>query len=1002
MIMRLPGYHEDLSALHVGCEEPRAYFIPFDKEDAAKSGRRETSSRFSLLSGEWQFRFFARPGLVPEDFPQNGLEAARTVLVPGNWQLYGLPETDRPNYTNVNYPIPYDPPYVPVDNPAGAFWREFTVEDDAQKRYLVFEGVDSCFYLWINGAFVGYSQVSHSTSEFDVTAFVHPGVNRIAVLVLKWCDGTYLEDQDKIRLSGIFRDVYLLSRPQQHLRDYQVSTRLHGSAAEISCTVEGADAADCVFRLTAPDGSACGDGRVQGGAVRFFLPNPVLWNAEQPQLYTLTIGYNGEWMAEKIGIREITVRDSVVLLNGKPLKFKGVNRHDSDPYTGYAVSVEHMRRDLLLMKRHNINAVRTSHYPNDPRFPQLCDELGLYLIAEADLECHGVQPAGDFNLIANDPAFEEAVIDRQRRLVERDKNRTSVVIWSIGNESGYGPVLRHALCWIKERDPSRLAHYEGVHANPSCDNSMADVVSNMYPPLEYVREFPLEEKEKRPLVLCEYCHAMGNGPGDLQEYWRLMWNRPQLCGGFVWEWCDHSVPMDAGENPPRYGYGGDWGDWPNDNNFCCDGLVWPDRRPHTGLLELKNILCPVDVEEVDAGRGCFRLINRLQFTSPAALLGRWEVTRNGKIAAEGDFAVPDMLPGEAEEIRLPYALPEDGRCFVRLSFAAPEDTAWWGRGDELGFRQFALPADVPVSPMRASSGCVEAEETEETVLLHGERFAYRFNTVTGAFDSLVYAGRELLKAPASFTVWRAPTDNDSRVKDIWKRCGLDRVVPRVYAVDVRREKDGVSLAVDMALTAVMLRSPVRLSVSWHVDGNGALAMASDVRVGEWVECLPRFGLQLELDGRMDTAEFFGFGPQESYVDKGAGAAKGQYIVPVRENGQPYIRPQETGSHCGTEWGAVYDRDGAGLFVGSSREFSFSALPYTAAELTAAGHDWELPPSEKTVLCADYKQAGIGSASCGPDLLEKYRFSDKDFHFSLCLHPFAEKPDFWTWMGYPKG
>ncbi len=1002
MIMRLPGYHEDLSALHVGCEEPRAYFIPFDKEDAAKSGCRETSPRFSLLSGEWQFRFFARPGLVPEDFPQNGLEAAGTVPVPGNWQLYGLPETDRPNYTNVNYPIPYDPPYVPVDNPAGAFWREFTVEDDAQKRYLVFEGVDSCFYLWINGAFVGYSQVSHSTSEFDVTSFVHPGVNRIAVLVLKWCDGTYLEDQDKIRLSGIFRDVYLLSRPQQHLRDYQVSTRLHGSAAEISCTVEGADAADCVFRLTAPDGSACGDGRVQGGAVRFFLPNPVLWNAEQPQLYTLTIGYNGEWMAEKIGIREITVRDSVVLLNGKPLKFKGVNRHDSDPYTGYAVSVEHIRRDLLLMKRHNINAVRTSHYPNDPRFPQLCDELGLYLIAEADLECHGVQPAGDFNLIANDPAFEKAVIDRQRRLVERDKNRTSVVIWSIGNESGYGPVLRRALQWLKERDPSRLTHYEGVHAGPSCDDSMADVVSNMYPPLEYVREFPLEEKEKRPLVLCEYCHAMGNGPGDLQEYWQLMWNRPQLCGGFVWEWCDHSVPIDAGENPPRYGYGGDWGDWPNDNNFCCDGLVWPDRRPHTGLLELKNVLCPVDVEEVDAGRGCFRLINRLQFTSPAALLGRWEVTRNGKIAAEGDFAVPDMLPGEAEEIRLPYALPEDGRCFVRLSFAAPEDTAWWGRGDELGFRQFALPADVPVSPMRASSGCVEAEETEETVLLHGERFAYRFNTVTGAFDSLVYAGRELLKAPASFIVWRAPTDNDSRVKDIWKRCGLDRVVPRVYAVDVRREKNGVSLAVDMALTAVMLRSPVRLSVSWHVDGNGALAMASDVRVGEWVECLPRFGLQLELDGRMDTAEFFGFGPQESYVDKRAGAAKGQYIVPVRENGQPYIRPQETGSHCGTEWGAVYDRDGAGLFVGSSRAFSFSALPYTAAELTAAGHDWELPPSEKTVLCADYKQAGIGSASCGPDLLEKYRFSDKDFHFSLCLRPFAEKPDFWTWMGYPKG
>lgn len=1000
--MQLPGYHEDMSALHVGCEAPRAYFIPFNNEEAAKAGDREASPRFSLLSGEWQFRFFARPGLVPEDFPQNGLKDAVAVPVPGNWQLYGLPETDRPNYTNVNYPIPYDPPYVPVDNPTGAFWREFTVKDDGQERYLVFEGVDSCFYLWINGTFVGYSQVSHSTSEFNVTAFVRPGVNRIAVLVLKWCDGTYLEDQDKIRLSGIFRDVYLLARPQQHLRDYTVSTRLHGGAAEISCMVEGADAAACVFRLTAPDGSVCTAGEVCGDMVRFFLPNPVLWNAEQPRLYTLTIGYNGEWMAEKIGIREITVRDSVVLLNGKPIKFKGVNRHDSDPYTGYAVSPEHMRRDLLLMKRHNLNAVRTSHYPNDPRFPQMCDELGLYLIAEADLECHGVQPAGDFNLIANDPAFEAAVIDRERRLVERDKNRTSVVIWSIGNESGYGPVLRRALCWLKERDPSRLTHYEGVHCNLSCDNSMADVFSNMYPPIEYVRKFPLEEKETRPLVLCEYCHAMGNGPGDLQEYWQLMWNRPQLCGGFVWEWCDHSVPMDAKENPPRYGYGGDWGDWPNDSNFCCDGLVWPDRRPHTGLLELKNVLCPVDVEEIDAGRGCFRLINRLQFTSPAALLGRWEVTRNGTVIGEGDFAVPDMQPGEAEEIRLPYVLPKDGRCFVRLSFAAPEDTEWWERGDELGFRQFALPVDASCHPVCVPSGRVEVESTEGAVVLRGERFAYRFNTETGAFASLVFAGKERLKAPTAFTVWRAPTDNDSRVKEIWRSCGLNRTVPRVYAVNVHQEESSVSMAVEMALTAVMLRSPVRLSAVWRVEGDGTIALESDVHVGEWVECLPRFGLQLELDDQMDTMEFFGFGPQESYLDKRAGAAKGQYVLPVSENIQPYIRPQETGSHYGTEWGAVYDRDGIGLFVGAARAFSLSVLPYTAVELTEAGHDWGLPPKEKTVLCIDYKQAGIGSASCGPDLLEKYQFSDKDFHFSVFLRPFAGKPDFWTWMGYPKG
>ncbi len=1004
-------YWEDPSRLHVGCEKPRAYFIPYENEAKAGKGLRGTSRFFKSLNGMWRFKYHASVYEVEDGFYGREYDAGGwdSLPVPSNWQLHGY---DRPNYSNVNYPFPCDPPFVPDENPAGLYIRDFTIEDvGGRKAHLVFEGVDSCFYLWVNGNFAGYSQVSHMTSEFDVSEYLTAGKNRLAVMVLKWCDGSYLEDQDKWRLSGIFRDVYLLTRPQTHISDIFIKTELDGGGdmAVLKCGIETAGG-DCL-QVRAVLKDLCGEiiadascGISGSGSFEFTVEKPGLWSAESPALYRLYLYSGDEVILQKVGFRKIEVRDSVLLINGKAVKFKGVNRHDSHPELGYAVPVEHMKRDLILMKRHNINAIRASHYPNDPRFLELCDEFGFYLIDEADLETHGSSHAGDHSMISADPRFEEAYLDRMRRMVERDKNHACIVIWSLGNESGFGENHRKMAAWAKDRDSSRLIHYERIFS-PECndiyedgkaDTSCLDVHSRMYPPVEWIADdFLKNENEKRPLILCEYCHAMGNGPGDLKDYWDLFYKNPRLAGGFVWEWTDHAVKTRTPEGIEYYAYGGDFGDKPNDGNFCVDGLVYPDRTPHTGLLELKNVIAPVRVEAEELSAGRVRITNLYDFISLAHLTLSWKLEKDGEAVAEGCLEGVDAAPHEAVTVTLPYTMPEkaDGRYFLTVSFQQAGSTAWAEKGHEVAFEQFELPTGkaekAPVH--RAAMPALHCEKCKDEIIITGSDFRYVYNMLYGAFTGIEYNGAEMLCSRPKFNLWRAPTDNDRYVRQLWEAEGYDRLDTHVYgSAIVEEDEKHIAVSTEFSLGGYIKQPVIRATALWTVYGSGDIVMDVQAKVRKDAPHLPRFGLQLCMPEGAEFADFYGYGPHESYIDKRRSTRKGRFKSTVDAMHENYLMPQENGSHYSTEWACVTDERGMGLLFAGMDDFSFNASHFTPEDIAMAAHPHELVRRGETIVNIDYKMGGIGSNSCGPELLPQYRISESEIRFRLRIKPVSKE------------
>ena len=995
--MKLPGYHENLHMLHVNMLPNRAYYVPFSHTEDARRDVRGESDRFTSLSGEWRFRYFESPQEIPEDFLTAEM-AMDVIPVPSVWQMHGY---DRHQYTNVRYPIPYDPPYVPVMNPCGLYMRSFELEEaENSRRTLVFEGVDSCFYLWLNGRFVGYSQISHSTSEFDVTDFVHPGENSIAVLVLKWCDGTYLEDQDKFRMSGIFREVYLLRRDARHIWDYTVRTRLVDgrAAAEVHVDLElrgeSPENHSVHYYLYDALGYQLLKGRTYEDHFDFRLDEVTLWNAENPYLYTLVLRYGDERIAEPIGMREISVQDRVVRINGQNVKFRGVNRHDSDPVVGPAVDEAHMLRDLVMMKQHNINAIRTSHYPNSPLFSRMCDRYGFYLIGEADLESHGVVFRGgvyeekNYNLIAQDPEFGEAILDRVQHSVIRDKNRTSIVIWSMGNESGMGANFHEALRWTKAYDPTRLTHYERASYPPEgeeINHDNLDLYSRMYPAVSEIDRYFEENAIDKPYVLCEYAHAMGNGPGDLERYFQCFERHEGHCGGFVWEWCDHAVDMGrCADGRRRYFYGGDFGDFPNDGNFCMDGLVYPDRRPHTGLKEFKNVNRPARIRELDLEAGAFIVHNYLDFTNLNELVKlRYTVRENGVDVFTGKVPEEqlDIPPHGEREIHI--ALPEKRarRFAVYFEMVQKYDRPLVPYGHVLGVEQ--LGRQVFERPEREEGLlAMEVRQRETAVEIVGENFRYNFNKRTGCFDILNYDQLHMLERPMTFNIWRAPTDNDQYLKLEWQRYGYDRAIPRVYEVSVEQEED-VVIRARFSLGAVYLPNIAAGSVAWRVHKNGCIDARIEVACRESAPPLPRFGIRLFLPELIGRVRYFGFGPYESYKDKHRASVKHLYSATVREQHEDYIRPQENGSHWNCDYVGLYG-DLGGLEV-YGEEFSFNASPYSQEALAEKAHNYELEPEGHTVFCLDYCQNGIGSNSCGPELNPMYAMP-KAFTFEFTLRP----------------
>lgn len=981
-------YHENPEQLHVGTLSPHCYFIPFAKGQNPFDSR-ENSAYLELLNGEWNFRYYESIIDMEDDFVS--IVSDITIPVPSNWQLHGY---DKPQYTNVCYPITYDPPYVPDDIPVGVYSRSYIYTADGMRKILTFEGVDSCLYLYINGSFAGYSQVSHMTSEFDITDFLHEGKNTITAAVLKWCDGTYLEDQDKFRLSGIFRDVYILSRPEKRLENYRVRTNLgSNNSAVMELAVHGIDAE---ITLTDAEKNIVFNGTAADGTLLKITVNDVkLWSAEKPYLYNLVIETDTEIIGEKVGFRNICVDNGVVKINGKAVKFRGVNRHDSYPDTGYYASVKQMRTDLELMKKHNINGIRTSHYPNSPVFYQLCDEYGFYVIDEADLEMHGcVEVYNDFKwskgydgiaLLASDERFRKAIVDRSELMVKRDVNRPCIVFWSLGNESGYGTNLLAAAEFIKAFDSTRLVHYESTYKLDDTSDSVLDVVSQMYTSIEDMKKFLEDENEKRPFILCEYCHAMGNGPGDLEDYRNMFHSNERFCGGFIWEWCDHGFSLGkTADGKEKFGYGGDFGERHNDGNFCMDGLVYPDRRVHTGLLEAKQVYRPVRVEKGDTADS-FVLKNMLCFENAGDILdGSYEITYDGGTYAEGRFNF-SIEPMGTTVVTIPEAAEKrDKTAYIRFIFTMKHDTGWCEKGYEVCFDQLMLNV-IEVCGAEAVCGNVEFTEKPLSVEIHANGTEYIFNRRTASFDFIRHDGTEILDRPMQFNFFRAPTDNDVMKSD-WYRAHLNDYIVKVYSTEICGCENGVEIKVKQSFGWSIYQPFIYADVVYTVNGNGELIVKCDIETTNKITFLPRFGLRLFVPKSFDTVDYFGYGPTESYADKHQASYIGNFTSPISAMHEDYTRPQENSSHYGCTHMTVTDGNVKVRFE-TEKSFSFNASEYTQEELAEKRHNFELEKCESNVICVDYKMAGVGSNSCGPALAEEYRLEfpklTAEFRMKIC-------------------
>ena len=1009
-MLKLPNYHKSLEVLHFGCEEPRAYFVPFESEAASESPRRETSAFFKSLNGTWDFKWYPSVREVAgEDCPQLP-EIFDKLDVPMNWQMALDRGYDVPNYTNVNYPIPVDPPHVPDQNPCGLYRRYFTVTEEMiadKETFINFEGVDSCFYLWINGKFAAYSQVSHMTSEINVTDYLVIGKNEIKVLVFKWCDGSYLEDQDMWRMSGIFREVYLLFREKARVTDMFLKPVLdkdlkNGTlTAELSLTAK----ASVTAKLYAPDGALITELKknAKNPVFEFKFDAPEIWSDEMPTLYSIVFVCKGEYIRQSFGFKRVEIIDRVIYINGKKVKAKGVNRHDSHYILGHATPYDHMYEDLMIMKRHNVNTIRTSHYPNDPRFYELCDKLGFYVVDETDIETHGCQVVRDWTMLTNSTDWTESYLDRAKRMLERDKNRTCVFMWSVGNESGAG--LNHKLMseFFKKRDPARLVHAEDESRfernaeveiergktpvfPPEHYTGYTDVDSRMYPSIEEIEKAYLAKDRKNPLFLCEYCHAMGNGPGDFEDYWKLIYANDCFFGGCIWEFTDHSVGIRQKDGSYHYTYGGDFGDFPNDGNFCVDGVVYPDRTPHTGFLEAKQAYCPAYAEAVDLSAGEFKIHNLRRFTTLEDLDLVWSVEVNGVTVQNGFITSLDTAPESVTSLIIPYDLSGLGEnAYVCISFRTNVANPWAEAGYEVCFNQYALPVSIAPAAKEKVFYVPEYEETDDVITVTAGETVYTVCKSCGLIAQITDNGRDMLASPMLPTVWRAPTDNDRNIKNEWMKEGFDRADVKCYGVSVKADGGNVSVVSEISLGAACKLPIIKAKITYTVDGNGKLTVNSEVKNLATV-FLPKFGFELTLNKDFEDYSYFGMGPMESYCDKHLAARMGLFSGKVNDTVEHYVYPQENGSHVGTLYATVKSVASHGLRFACDNSFTFRASHVSTKQLTDARHDYELENSENTFVYIDYKQSGIGSNSCGPQLMEKWRLSEKEFTFTFTVKP----------------
>ena len=1011
--MIVPRYYENLSVLHENTMPARAYYIPASRRMDNLVEHREESDRMQLLNGTWKFQYFNSIYDIQDSFFEKNYDTENfdEIQVPSVWQMAGY---DTHQYTNIRYPFPFDPPYVPQDIPCGAYVHTFDYSRDekASRAFLNFEGVDSCFYVWINGTYVGYSQVSHMTSEFDITDLLQDGANTIAVLVMKWCDGSYLEDQDKFRMSGIFRDVYILKRPKQAISDYHIKTRIEDMLAKVEIEMKFYSPLNVKISIEDRNGAVVALGSIaEEGKAVLEIASPELWNTENPYLYKLILETENEVIVDHIALRKIEIKDQVIYLNGQKIKFRGVNRHDSDPVTGFTINTEQITTDLTLMKQHNFNAIRSSHYPNAPFFYEMCDKYGFMVIDEADIEAHGPfmiyrKEDTDYNRfkrwnekIADDPVWEEAIVDRVKLMVERDKNRFCIVMWSMGNESAYGCNFEKALEWTKNYDPDRITQYESAryrNYDETYDYSNLDVYSRMYPALSEIQEY-LDKDGSKPFLLVEYCHSMGNGPGDFEDYFQMIQDNDKMCGGFVWEWCDHAIAHGTAENGKTiYAYGGDHGEEIHDGNFCMDGLVYPDRTVHTGLLEYKNVYRPARVISYNKESGELVLHNYMDFDDLKDYVKiSYELTQDGLVISKGILPEFSVAPHGEGKTNLKINVPENGKCYLKLIYHLKKELPLLDEDHILGFDEIEVSKEDTKCklaekwiPKTVVDSELQVNENDTQIHIKGREFAYTIDKRTALFTEMKFAGREYLNHPMELNIWRAPTDNDMYIKSEWKKAHYDKAYTRAYTTEVVQGKHGVKITSHASVVAETVQKILDVTITWKIEAAGKIDADIAVTKDDEFPDLPRFGVRMFLDKKLSAVRYFGMGPQESYCDKHQAASHGLYRADVGDLHEDYIRPQENGSHYDCEY-VELNNSRYGIVASAEKAFSFNASYYTQEELEKKTHNYELIESDSVVFCVDYALNGIGSNSCGPVVLDQYRFDDVLFRFQFTLIPYVK-------------
>ncbi|MBV6645591.1 MAG: DUF4981 domain-containing protein [Cyclobacteriaceae bacterium] len=987
------------------------------------------------LNGTWKFHYSQKPADRPFEFYKTSFSTASwdDIEVPSNWQLKGY---GKPIYFNNGFPFRFlqkdtlMPPEVPRDfNPVGSYRRSFDINENWPNRKVLlhFDGVQSAFYVWVNGEFVGYSEDSMTAAEFDISDFTKPGKNDVAVEVFQWSDGSYLEDQDFWRLSGIFRDVYIFSTPFQYIRDFFIQTKLDQSYedAELKITarvrndeepsVRGyqveahlldelaqiaeqkvlrSDKEERRFDWYQPDGHE----GIFNLSVK--VDNPRKWSAEQPNLYQIALllkdrqGHILEAIPVRVGFRSVESKNGQVLVNGKPVLFKGVNRHDFDPDHGRAVSYQSMEKDIKLMKQLNINAVRTSHYPNHPKFYELCDRYGLYVVDEANLES-----AGHFFTFAHHmPEWQEACVQRMANMIERDKNHPSIISWSLGNEAGYGPNYAQMAAYARQADPTRLVQYldKRFETNP-----VTDIVCPMYPSVDDIIDFAKSD-DKRPYIMCEYAHAMGNAVGNLQEYWDAIAKYPKLQGGFIWDWVDQGLRKQTANGQSFYAYGGDFGDQPNDKNFCLNGIVDPDRQPYPKTWEVKKVYQHIDISQADLATGVIRIANNYHFTNLSEFQGSWQLLQNGEVTQEDFLPALNIAPGSSKTISLDLPPFQSGSTYhLNIKFDLPDGTPWASKGHVVAKEQLALQETKQslTKSMTKSSDQLNYGDSIEELVIFTEDFAVKFNKKTGFLNALKYGAQQVIsnnihEGPV-LNLYRAPTDNDRNFFSTWDQIdqwslrGLDSLKPSLINFSFEGvSKNEIPVSTHVRHTGSQI--VVDHFCDYSVFADGTIHIHNKVIPHTKLEVLPRVGLLMTISEELSSLRWYGRGPHENYIDRKTSAFVGIYESTVREQIVNYLRPQEMGNKEDTRWIRLTNQEGNGIEIQAKDKISFTAIPFKPKDLVTATHPHELEARDLTVLYLDATQLGIGNSSCGPQALEKYWVEPKPYHFLLSIKPINSK------------